>query len=401
MGGVMFALEVILGDFRLKTFTPIVVASVAATAITRNFYGNKSLVTPAADLHIVLPEYILFVVLGIVMGFMSAYFIRTVIFVENKCKTLLPQNPLLKPAVGGLLVGIMVVFFPLLMEQTYVPVNDALNSKIPILILIVVALLKPIHVALTTGSGGTGGVFAPALKSGAMIGSAFGFGMMALFPGTVNSPAVYALCAMGAILAGTMHAPMTGVLILVEISGDYSMILPAMLTATITTLIAQRLAKNSIYTSSLKSEGKSIGSYAYLPLMNSFTIDQIVERGVAYVSPDTALSKVIQIFESTRHDAVLILNDEKSYLGMIEFEDVRSFITETDTVHTLVAADVMVTSIKPVFEDTTLDVVIKLFDNYGWSVLPVIQHGESKRAVGIVTNHDVQTFYRRTITREA
>jgi chloride channel protein, CIC family len=401
MGGVMFALEVILGDFRLKTFTPIVVASVAATAITRNFYGNKSLVTPAADLHIVLPEYLLFALLGIVMGFMSAYFIRTVMIVEKKCKTLLPQNPVLKPAIGGLLAGVLVAFLPELLEQTYDPVNAALNSQLPILILLVVALLKPIHVALTTGSGGTGGVFAPALKSGAMIGSAFGFGMMALFPETVNSPAVYALCAMGAILAGTMHAPLTGVLILVEISGDYSMILPAMLTATITSMIAQRIAKNSIYSSSLQSEGKSIGSYAYVPLMNSFTIEQIVERGVAYVSPHTPLPKVIEIFESTRHEAVLILNDEKSYLGMIEFEDVRSFITETDTVHTLVAADVMVTSIKPVFEDTTLDVVMKLFDDYGWTALPVIQHDDTKRAVGLVTEHDAQKFYRRTITREA
>ncbi len=400
LGGVMFALEVILGDFRLKTFTPIVVSSVAATAITRNVYGNVSLVHAPAGLQTSLPEYLLFAVLGIVMGVMSAYFIRMFTLTEQKCKAWLPRNPIIRPAVGGLLGGTMVAFFPRLMEQSYHPVNEALHSQLPLYILLAVALLKPIHAALTTGSGGTGGVFAPALKSGAMIGSAFGLGMMALFPDVVSAPTVFALCGMGAILAGTMHAPLTGVLILIEICSDYSIILPAMLTATLTSIVAQRIAKRSIYTWSLKDDQRFIGSYAYLPLMSTFAIEPIVERGVAFVAPDTPLREILQIFESTHHEAVLVLNEDKEYLGMIEFEDVRSFITETDAVSSFVAADVMVTSIKPVHEDTTLDIVMKLFDNYGWTVLPVLKKGEEKRAAGLVTANDAQTFYRRSVTRE-
>jgi CIC family chloride channel protein len=347
-----------------------------------------------------MPEYLMFAVLGIAMGLMSAYWARTYTFIEHQCRERLIDNPILRPALGGLLAGVLAAFLPRLMEQTYHPVNEALAASLPIWLLLAVAIIKPIHAALTTGSGGTGGVFAPAMKSGAMIGAAFGLGMMALFPDTVTSPTVYALCGMGAILAGTMHAPITGVLILVEISNDYSIILPAMLTATITTIIAQRIAKDSIYSHTLKDEGKQIGSYAYMPLMNAITIDQIVERGVAFVQPDTPLGKVIQIFESTRHDAVLVLDPEMLYLGMIEFEDIRSFITETEAVQSLVAADVMVTSIKPVNEDATLDIVMKLFDDYGWRVLPVLQKGDTARAVGLITAHDAQTFYRRSVVRE-
>ncbi len=401
MGGVMFVLEVILGDFRLKTFTPVVVSSVAATAITRNVYGSFALVNAPSGFSIHLPEYLLFAVLGVIMGLMSAYFTRVIITVEKLSQRYLQTTEVLRPAVGGLLAGILILFLPQLMEQTYTPVNDALHASLPIWLMLVVAFLKPWHTAVTTGTGGTGGVFAPALKSGAMIGAVFGLIMMSLFPDLVTTPTAYALSGMGAILAGTMHAPLTGILILIEISNDYSIVLPAMLTAILATVIAQRFLHTSIYNWSIAKPGTRIGSFAYVPLLNTITIDQIVERGVAHVSPGTPIRDILVIFEQTRHDAVLVLDAEQRYQGLIEFEDVRSFIAERELVEGLVAADVMVTSIKPVYEHTTLDVILKLFDDYGWTVLPVLSDDEQRRAVGLVTAYDAQTYYRRSVTRES
>ena len=401
MGGVMFVLEVILGDFRLKTFTPVVVSAVAATAITRNVYGSFTLVSAPSGFSIHLPEYLLFAVLGVIMGLMSAYFTRVIITVEKLSQRYLQTAEVLRPAAGGLMAGILILFLPQLMEQSYTPVNDALHVTLPIWLMLVVAFLKPWHTAVTTGTGGTGGVFAPALKSGAMIGAVFGLLMMSLFPDLVTTPTAYALSGMGAILAGTMHAPLTGILILIELSNDYSIVLPAMLTAIIATVIAQRFLHSSIYNWSISRPGTRIGSFAYVPLLNTITIDQIVERGVAHVSPGTPIRDILVIFEQTRHDAVLVLDAEQRYLGLIEFEDVRSFIAERQLVEGLVAADVMVTSIKPVFEHTTLDVILKLFDDYGWTVLPVLSDAENRRAVGLVTAYDAQTYYRRSVTRES
>jgi CIC family chloride channel protein len=216
----------------------------------------------------------------------------------------------------------------------------------------------------------------------------------------VRTPTAYALSGMGAILAGTMHAPLTGILILIEISNDYSIVLPAMLTAIIATVIAQRYLGSSIYTWSISKPGTHIGSFAYVPALHSITIEQIVERGVAHVRPTTPIHDILVIFEQTRHDAVLVLDEEQRYIGLIEFEDVRSFIAERELVEELVAADVMVMAIKPVFEHTTLDVILKLFDDYGWSVLPVLADDNSRRAVGLVTAYDAQTYYRRSVTRE-
>ncbi len=401
MGGVMFVLEVILGDFRLKTFTPVVVSAVAATAITRNVYGSFVLVQSPTGFSIQLPEYLLFAVLGIIMGLMSAYFTRVIITVENWSHKQRRVSEVFRPAVGGLIVGVLILFLPAMMEQTYEPINQSLHATLPIWLMLVVAFLKPWHTAITTGSGGTGGVFAPALKSGAMIGSVFGILMTMLFPTLVLSPTAYALSGMGAILAGTMHAPLTGILILIEISSDYSIVLPAMLTAILATMIAQRFQRNSIYTWSISKPETRIGSFAYVPLLSAIPIEQIVERGAAHVTTSTPIKEILLIFENTRHDAVLVLDEEMRYLGLIEFEDVRSFITERELVQGLVAADVMVTSIKPVYESTTLDVILKLFDDYGWSVLPVVSQGEDKRAIGLVTAAEAQTYYRRSVTRES
>jgi chloride channel protein, CIC family len=400
MGGVMFVLEVILGDFRLKTFTPVVVSAVAATAITRNAYGSFTLISAPSGFSIALPEYLLFAVLGIVMGLMAAYFTRVIIMVEHWSEKNLRMSEVFRPAVGGLMAGVLILFLPAMMEQTYNPVNQALHANLPIWLMLVVAFLKPWHTAVTTSSGGTGGVFAPALKSGAMVGAVFGMLAMMAFPDLVKSPTAYALSGMGAILAGTMHAPLTGILILIELSSDYSIVLPAMLTAILATMIAQRFHNGSIYTWSISKPDTRIGSFAYVPLLSSITIEQIVERGVAHVLPTTSIRDIIVIFENTRHDAVLVLDAGQRYLGLIEFEDVRSFIAERELGEELVAADVMVTSIKPVHEDTTLDVILKLFDDYGWSVLPVLAHGTEKTAVGLVTAYDAQTFYRRSVTRE-
>ena len=401
MGGVMFVLEVILGDFRLKTFTPVVVSAVAATALTRNAYGSFTLVSAPSGFHIELQEYLLFAVLGVVIGFAAMYFTRVVVYVNRQRHRLEAIPVALRPAIGGLIAGVFILILPEMMEQTYRPVNQALHASLPIWLLLTIAVLKPWHTAVTTASGGTGGVFAPALKSGAALGAAFGLLMMMIFPDVIQTPTAYALSGMGAILAGTMHAPLTGILFLIELSNDYSIVLPAMLTSIIATVIAQRFFRDSIYSWSLQKSDTRIGSFAYVPLLNSITISSIVERGAAHVTPSTLLQEILVIFENTRHEAVLVLDAEQRFLGLIEFEDVRSFISERDLVGNLVAADVMVTSINPVYEHTTLDVILRLFDDYGWSVLPVLTDDGSKRAVGLVTVYDAQTFYRRSVTRES
>lgn len=400
IGGVMFVLEVILGDFRLKTFTPVVVASVVATALTRNFYGDTTLVNAPQDFSIAPLEFGLFILLGLLLGIASAGFTKTIITIERWFRGRFNAIPALKPAIGGLLAGACILFLPELMEQSYSPINSALHAQLPVWILLIVAVVKPAHTACTIGSGGTGGVFAPALKSGAMLGAAFGTGAMVLFPNLVTTPTAYALCGMGALLAATMHAPLTAVLMVIEISDGYAIVLPAMLTAILSTIIAQRFIKSSIYTYNLTKEGTTLGSYAYIPQLHEMPIAAIIDRNIETVQPRAPLRTILRIFEESKHEAIIVTGSDGAYRGLIDFDDVRACITETSSIDSLIAMDVLTVSVKPVSENTTLDVVLNLFDEYGWDVLPVLSASGSSIPVGVVTAHQAQRFYRKSVARE-
>ncbi len=400
IGGVMFVLEVVLGDFRLKTFTPIVVASVAATVVTRSVYGDVALVYSPEVLPVALHEYAFLALLGLMFGLLSAYFTKSVIAMDSLLRRVLRLPAILKPAAGGFAAGLLILFLPSLMEQSYAPVNEALSSSYPVWLLVVVAMLKPLHAALTVGSGGTGGMFAPAMKTGAMMGSAFGLTLMSAFPGLVSSPTPYALAGMGALLAGTMHAPLTAVLMVIEISGNYGTVLPSMLTAVLAVLVAQRFVKPSIYSWKIDPSHGRIGSFAYLPLLNTIPIESLIDRDTPGVRPETRLQDVMRIFESSTCEALLVADADGAYKGIIEFEDVRSVITDVPSGHALLAADLMITSVKPVTEDTTLDVVLRLFDVNNLAVIPVVDSETGTRAVGAVSSYRVHTFYRKSVARE-
>lgn len=399
MGGVMFALEIILGDFRLRTFTPVMVASVSATAIMRTVRGDEALIHPTTAIQIFLPEYLLFALLGVAAGFLSVWFIRSLSAVERACTRILTMHAALRPAVGGLLAGILAVFMPALLEQTYHPINMALDGGYAWWMLLGVALVKPLHTALTTGSGGTGGSFAPALKSGAMLGALFGAGVMQVFPSMVTSPTAYALAGMGAVLAGTMQAPLTGILMLVEISNNYTIVLPGMLTAILASVIAQRVARRSVYGGALERDGRKEGSYAYLPLLSSLAIEPVVAHDAPRVHLDTPLREVLHDFEASVHDAVLVIDARDRYLGLIEFDDLRPVMSDLSMLDSLVAADVMTTDVTPVRIDTTMDVVLRLHDRKGWRVLPVLDV-DDERALGLLAVSDAHTYYRRSVARE-
>ncbi|NOY06049.1 MAG: chloride channel protein [Chlorobi bacterium] len=401
IGGVLFALEAILGDFRIRTFTPIIVSSVAATAITRSYYGNVSLLHAPINPSIELYEFFMFIILGVLIGFLAVFFLKATIAVERFCEKYLPPSNVLRPAAGGFLAGILIMFFPILMEQTYAPINSALYSELPVWLLLIAALLKPIHMSLTLGSGGTGGAFAPALKSGAMFGSAFGLICYQLFPGLVSAPSTYALAGMGGLLAATLHAPLTGIFILIEITNDYRIILPAMLTAVIATIISQRFCKSSIYSYYLHRSGMELGSYVYLPSASTVTIREILQPVKETIPMDMPISQVLTLFENSNAEAHVVVTKEGKYAGIVEFEDVRSVLTATEMHETLVAADIMITPVKTVTPDTSLEAVLKIFDEYGWRALPVFESGDKENIRYIVTNIDAQKYYRQVVTPQA
>jgi len=239
LAGVVFAIEAVIGQLSVQSFIPLVVSSVMATATSRLFLGDRPMLITPGLVNITLEDYAFLALAGIASGGVAIYFLKTYSWSTKKVElTLSSVAPYLRPAVGGLGAGFLVAFLPTMLETTYEPVNLAILGRGTLLIAVLTVLLKPISAALTIGSGGAGGTFAPALKVGAVFGFAFGYVLQFFIPET--SPGLYALVCCAAVLAGCYRMPLTGGLLVFEISRNYGLILPLMFASVFATFIVHR-----------------------------------------------------------------------------------------------------------------------------------------------------------------
>ena len=257
IAGSMFALEIVLGDFGLATFSPIVISSVAATAVSRYFLGDApAFIVPAYEL-ISAWELPLYVILGLFCALVGVTFTKVLYRLEDMFDGLkFPEY--LKAVLGGLTLGAMALVFPHLLGVGYEAIDLALIHKLSWWLMFLLVLCKILATSITIGSGGSGGIFAPSLFMGAMAGGFFGTGVHAIFPGMTASPGAYSIVGMGAVVSATTHGPLSAILILFELTGDYKIILPLMIACIIGSLASGQLFKESIYTLKLARRGVNI-----------------------------------------------------------------------------------------------------------------------------------------------
>ncbi len=257
IAGVMFAMEIILDDFGVMIFSPIVVSSVTATIISRACLGNYPAFSVPDYTMVSISEIPLYMLLGIIAGLAGVLFTATLYKMEDLFENLkIPAYT--KAAAGGLMIGMIGIFLPHIFGVGYDAINLALADKLPWIILLALIFMKIIATSLTIGSGGSGGIFAPSLFIGAMTGGAFGYLAHILFPSLTATSGAYSLVGMGAVVAATTHGPITAILILFEMSGNYRIILPLMLSCIISSVFASHLKKESIYTLKLIRRGVNI-----------------------------------------------------------------------------------------------------------------------------------------------
>ncbi len=240
LGGIVFAVEVIFGRVSLQTIIPVVLSSVMSTATARFFWGTNPILVKPASGTVEWVDYILLAIVGMLSGVGTVYFLRA--FRRSQAlvrRVLLGSSSIMKPALGGLLAGALVAIAPDLLETTYEPVNRAIRGEGLWWMAVVTLLLKPISAAITIGSGGEGGTFAPAVKFGALLGLCFGTVIGLALP--ESQPGLYALVCAASVLAGSYYAPLTGALVLFEISGNYELLLPLMFSAMFSVFIVNKV----------------------------------------------------------------------------------------------------------------------------------------------------------------
>jgi chloride channel protein, CIC family len=398
IGGALFGLEVFLGGLALELYGPIIFASVIATLISRTLLENHpSYVIPPYKLDHP-SELALYLVLGVIVGIVSALFVRTVEGTSRLAAMVPPRWRRFLPIVSLALVGALGIVYPQLYGNGYDTVNEALVGTLPIVLILSLPLLKLGLSGLCASSGVPGGLFTPSLFVGALTGAAFGFVAHHFFPNVVTSTGGYVLVGMAAILAGSTHATLSSALILFEMTGSYGVILPMLTACVVSAAVSRALVADSIYTAPLRRKGIELPRIAKPAWMQRTGVRSLVRGDAPHVSPSARLRDVLLMMaDLPQGDDLFVLDDDCELAGVISLETLRDVLAELPDLELVVAADVM-QRVGALSVDASLWEATRraLAAEPNTTRLPVVSPREGNRFVGTLAIGDVLAAARHT-----
>lgn len=395
IAGVFFALEVVIGHYALHAFTPIVIASVAGTIVSRIHLGDfPAFVHPDYSI-ISFFELPAFLLLGIVCAAVAIIFMWSIIVATDTVeRTKLPIW--LRPTVGGLCVGAIAILFPQVLGVGYEATDDALKGLIPFGFLILLLIAKVIATAITLGSGFGGGVFSPSLYVGAMTGGAFGFVAAAAFPDLASSPGLYAMVGMGAVAAPVLGAPISTVLMMFELIGDFSITVAAMIAIAVASIVTHQFFGRSFFASQLLRQGVSLkGGRARQVLLN-VRARHIMGDDFRTIVEGSSISDIRQLLRTAPHDHFFVTDAEGRYVGKISFADIRDVAFDTD-VDTLINARDAARKVTIIEGDDNLERALFLMDAAGENHLPVVDNAQDLGVIGILHHNRALREYNKAL----
>lgn len=400
IAGALFAVEIILMDFAFAQFSPIVISSVMATVISHNFEGNLA-TFQVPPYQLVNPvELLFYAALGILSGIVSYLFIKVLYAFEDffDSKVKLPQY--VQPAMGGLVIGIIALQFPQIMGVGYDSINNALHGNTIWYLALVLLFVKIISTSFTLGSGGSGGIFAPSLFIGAMLGCFFGSFVHSSFPTISATPGAYALVAMGGLVAGTTRAPITAIIIVFELTNDYNIILPLMITCILSTIISSKFSRESIYTLKLLMRKINLKEGAEIDLMKSIFVRDVYSKKFESISEDSSFKQVVDQVTSKQDPYFAVLDSDSFLTGIISIHDIKGFLFEReDLQNVIIAGDIALKNFQvATLNDNCKDVLDRMSQS-SFLALPVVDAEKSNKMLGIVWQKDILDAYQKEIER--
>jgi len=403
IGGVFFAMEIILGRFVTPRFGFVVISSVVADFVAHAFLGSR----PSFD---VIPysmvsywELLPYVLLGVLAALAATAFIRLL----YKCEDLFDAwhfPEYLKPVIGGIGIGLIGLYSYDLFGVGYgdvfwvstMSVNQALLGEIALQALLILLLLKIVATSLTLGSGGSGGIFAPSLFMGAMLGGALGTAAHQFFPTLTTTSGAYALVGMAAVFAGAARAPITAIVMLFEMTRDYNIILPLMIAVVISTVISRSLNRETIYTLKLVRRGVDIHQLGRDSPLRDITVGEAMTQDFPTVLPTMLVRDLITKLRRSGHHGFPVVNKKEEFIGVVTLADVETAMSEAGS-SDLTVDDIASKSVVVAYPDEYIhDVFIKL-GTQDIGRIPVVARDNPKRLLGVLRRHDVLTAYSRAI----
>jgi CIC family chloride channel protein len=399
IAGALFALEIILGDWQVATFSPVIMSSVIATTTARYIHGNE-LAFHVPQYQLVSPvEIVFYIILGLLAGLFALLFIHTLDRFETFFEDKIPIHPWLKPAAGGLMVGLIGLAFPQLFGNGYGAMSDALMGNMAFTMMFGLIFLKMLATSLTLGSGGSGGVFAPSLYIGAMLGGTFGSIVHSLFPNVTATKGAYALVGMGATVAAAAHAPLTNILILFELTGDYHIILPIMVACIMSTLVIRGLSPHSIYSIRLHQKGINIEAGKEVNVLQAIKVRDAMTSEVEVIPESMRFQEILNHITQSKFSNFPVVNSKGDLTGILSFQDIRQHVFDPDLEHLVVAKDLATLAVSTVNPSDTLKDALAKLSYRSIEQLPVVDARDPKKLVGILTRRDIITAYNKAIFR--
>lgn len=413
IAGLVFTLEVLMIDLTMASLLPVLISCVTATCFTYIFSGSTSLFSFHLDSDWVIERVPASILLGITCGLISLYFIRTMTFCEDIFARF-KDRPYVKLAIGGATLSLLIFLFPSLFGEGYRDINLLLNGQtdndwngilrnslfsgqgnLLIVYVSLVLLTKVVATSATNGGGGCGGTFAPSLFIGCFGGFLFAR-LWNIYNVGIHIPEKnFALLGMAGVMSGVMHAPLTGIFLIAEITGGYSLFLPLMIVSVCSYLTIYIFEPHSIYGMRLAKQGKLITHHTDHAVLTLMSLDSVIDRHYMYVTPDMELGKIVNKISLSRHDILPVLDPAGCLLGEINIRKIRHVMFRTELYHHFRADQLMMPPAATLRDDAPMTEVMRAFDRTHADGLPVFD--SDGRLKGYIFRQRMYGMYRKMV----
>lgn len=401
IGGSIFALEILMGSFALEVFGPVVVASVISTWVFRSAMGDLP--------RFVVPHYEVvsawelggYLVLGVLGGIVSVIFVRVLSAAEDVFEKL-PGRAGWKPVAGFAALGALGLLTPHVFGNGYETVNMALHQDPSLTLqwLLLLPVAKVVATGLTYGSGGAGGLFMPSLVVGALLGAAFGQGVHHWFPEQTAEAGAYALVGMGAIVAGTTHAPLTAIMMIFEQTNSYQIVLPLMLVCIISHVTSKLLRGSSLHEEALRRRGVVLPHNPESSVMQTLRVADILHDDRPAVPHTAPFPTIVERFLREPYNNLYVVNEQGRFLGAIRLHSLKEMISQSETLQGVIALDLVDSQFEFVTPETTLADTMEKFWRQNSERLPVVNNPAERVLIGWISKRDLIGIYSQEILRK-
>ncbi len=398
IAGVFFAHEIVLlRTFDSATFTPIVISSGLGALVTRMIEGDRPAFRVPTHYALRSPwEIVFYILLGILVALVAVAFIRSFYALTDRFSRMeIPDR--LKPLVGAALTGAIGILLPQVLGDGYEHIEAVLAGEGTGWLLLVVAFAKILATGLTLGSGNAGGVFAPSLFIGAMLGGAFGWVVTALFPQVSAGLGAYALVGMGGFLAAATHAPMTAMFLIFEMTGEYSVILPIMFASVIGYTVCRYFQRESIDTLELARRGIHLEEGREVSLLESIRVGDVMNPEVESIHEAMPLRQLLRVIPSSRHVTFPLVDDEGRLTGILSLQDIREIAYEEGLEDLIVAKELGTSDVITIFPDENLRDALAKIGYRNIEHLPVVSREDPRRVLGMLSRGDIIAAYNKAL----